>query len=156
MPGSGALAPLEQIVAQWKDERDNDQEDDEPEAEGGIYTVMSHPRRIPIAGSRWWDGDNTYLDLHPAPKGTEGQLIMFTSECDPRCSARASALRSRAPAGPRLGEWVFDAKKGHVRDAALRSRHLELPQEGSQATGAGEGRMSVAAVKRVKNKRAAR
>lgn len=70
MPGSGALASLSAIVAQWKDERENDEEeDDEPEIEGGVYNVMSHPRRIPIAGSAWWDGDNTSR----SPPGAEGQ-----------------------------------------------------------------------------------
>lgn len=129
MPGSGALAPLEQIVAQWKDERDNDEEDDEPEAEGGVYDVMSHPRRIPIAGSRWWDGDNTYLDLHPAPKGTEGQLIMFTSECDLALLGTSfrAALESYLHALD-SGDWVFDAKKGHVRPK--NEKPSEHPHEG--------------------------
>ena len=97
MPGSGALASLSAIVAQWKDERENDDEDDEPAIEGGVYNVMWHPRRIPIAGSEYWDGDNTYLDLHPAPKGTSGQLITFTSECD---VALLGTSRTRARSSP--------------------------------------------------------
>lgn len=71
MSGSGALASLSAIVAQWKDEREND----EPEIEGGMYNVMSHPRRIPIAGSEWCPqhprrSDARYLARSPAVLGS--------------------------------------------------------------------------------------
>ena len=131
MPGSGALAPLSAIVAQWKDERDNDEDDDEPAIEGGVYNVMTHPRRIPIAGTRWWDGDNTYLDLHPAPKGTAGQLITFTSECDVALLGTSfrAALESYVQALD-AGDWVFDAKKGNVR--AKNEKPDDFPHEGEE------------------------
>ncbi len=132
MPGSGALASLSAIVAQWKDERENDEEeDDEPEIEGGVYNVMSHPRRIPIAGSEWWDGDNTYLDLHPAPKGKSGQLITFTSECDVALLGTSfrAALESYVQALD-SGDWVFDAKKGFVRHK--KEKAGDFPHEGEE------------------------
>ena len=44
----------------------------------GVFSV----KRLPIAGAPYWDGDNTYLDFAPGPKGTPGQVIQLTSECD--------------------------------------------------------------------------
>ena len=131
MPGSGALASLSAIVAQWKDERENDEADDEPEIEGGVYNLMSHPRRIPIAGSEYWDGDNTYLDLHPAPKGTDGQLITFTSECDVALLGTSfrGALESYLQALD-SGDWVFDAKTGFVRHK--KEKADDFPHEGEE------------------------
>ena len=114
-----------------KDERENDEEDDEPAIEGGVYNVMSHPRRIPIAGSEYWDGDNTYLDLHPAPKGTSGQLITFTSECDVALLGTSfrAALESYVQAVD-SGDWVFDAKKGSVRHK--KEKADDFPHEGEE------------------------
>jgi cell wall assembly regulator SMI1 len=57
MPGCSPLQPLDAIVARWQEER---------------------TRRIPIAGSPSWDGDNTYLDLDPEPGGASGQLVIVT------------------------------------------------------------------------------
>jgi cell wall assembly regulator SMI1 len=118
MPGCSPLATLDAIVEQWEDEQENVSEDDEPEVieKGLLHNVMSHPRRIPIAGTPYWDGDNTYIDLFPGPKGAEGQLVTFVTECDlvvlgPSIGAAlelyVQALES--------GDWVHDAKKGHVR-----------------------------------------
>lgn len=118
LPGCSPLAPLAEIVAQWKDERDNDEddEDEEPEAEGAIFNVMTHPRRVPIAGTAFWDGDNTYVDLFPTAKGTEGQIVMFTSECD--MALLGSSLRDALETylhALETGDWVFDGKAGCVR-----------------------------------------
>lgn len=86
MPGCDRLAPLASIVEQWADEQENAEEDDDGDArivEGGRFrNVLWSPRRIPIAGSPYWDGDNTYLDFIPGPKGTDGQLVTMVTECD--------------------------------------------------------------------------
>ncbi len=84
MPGCSPLQPLEAIVERWKEERDMEDEvededsEDDPKLKAGLY----HARRVPIAGSEHWDGDNTYVDLAPGTKGKSGQIITFTSECD--------------------------------------------------------------------------
>jgi cell wall assembly regulator SMI1 len=86
MPGCDRLAPLAQIVEPWRDEQERAQDDEEsscPVTEGGRFrNVLWHSRRIPIAGSPYWDGDNTYLDLVPGPRGTSGQLVTMVTECD--------------------------------------------------------------------------
>lgn len=81
LPGCSPLATVSAIAAQWKDEQGwamAANGDHTPE----ILNTVKHPRRIPIAGTPWWDGDTTYLDLTPAAAGTIGQVITFTSECD--------------------------------------------------------------------------
>jgi cell wall assembly regulator SMI1 len=116
LPGCSPLAPLADIVAQWKDERDNEEdedEDEEPEAEGAIFDVLTHPRRVPIAGTAHWDGDNTYVDLFPTAKGTVGQVVMFTSECD--IALLGSSLRDALETylhALESGDWVFDPMTG--------------------------------------------
>ena len=123
LPGCSPLAPLADIVAQWKDERDNEEdEDEEPEAEGAIFDVLTHPRRIPIAGTAYWDGDNTYVDLFPTAKGTVGQVVMFTSECD--MALLGSSLRDALETylhALESGDWVFDPKAGGVRPKGKKS-----------------------------------
>lgn len=84
LPGCSPLQPLHAVVERWTEERDMEEEaededsSDDPKLKAGLYNA----RRIPIAGSKWWDGDNTYVDLAPGSKGTSGQLITFVTECD--------------------------------------------------------------------------
>jgi len=85
MPGCSPLQPLHALVERWKEERDMEEEEvededseDDAKLKDGLYNV----KRIPIAGTQWWDGDNTYVDLAPGSKGKAGQIITFTSECD--------------------------------------------------------------------------
>jgi cell wall assembly regulator SMI1 len=85
MPGCDRMAPLHEVVRQYQEER----KWDDPEAaqgrtmdKGRILRTVFHPWRIPIAGDRFWDQDNTYLDLTPGKKGTVGQLITLVTECD--------------------------------------------------------------------------
>jgi len=86
MPGCNPLATLDAIVEQWKDEQDRAQDGETDDAkvvlDGRFRNVLWHSRRIPIAGTQYWDQDNTYLDLVPGPTGTIGQLVTMTSECD--------------------------------------------------------------------------
>lgn len=85
LPGCSPLAPLHALVERWKEERDLDdgQRDIQDESDDGKHKLgLWYPKRIPIAGNQWWDGDNTYLDLEPGSNGTAGQVITFTSECD--------------------------------------------------------------------------
>lgn len=85
MPGCDRLAPVAMVVAQLAEERamtaDFPPSSDE-ELDGWIRHGRYHPNRLPIAGTRWWDGDTTYLDLEPGSNGKTGQLITLTSECD--------------------------------------------------------------------------
>ena len=96
-PGCGYLATLEEIVAQHAESVDDAEEyesPDEPKAtdagkskkqaqDGGrIRNVLFDAKRIPIAGAPYFDGDVTYIDLDPGPKGVCGQIITLTSECD--------------------------------------------------------------------------
>jgi cell wall assembly regulator SMI1 len=118
MPGCSPLATLDAIVERWEEEQENIDEDDEPKVieKGLLHDSLWHPRRIPIAGSPYWDGDNTYIDLFPGPKGTEGQLITFVTECDlvvlGPSIGRALELYVQALES---GAWVYDDKKGFVR-----------------------------------------
>jgi cell wall assembly regulator SMI1 len=83
-PGCTRLAPLSEVVKQWKDERDMD--DDEHvgklQERGRIQNIVFHAKRIPIAGTEYWDGDKTYIDFVPGPKGKAGQIITLVTECD--------------------------------------------------------------------------
>jgi cell wall assembly regulator SMI1 len=84
LPGCARLQPLDAIVARWEEEvRLRDPNEDVFVSDDGlIRATFFSPRRIPIAGNRWWDGGITYCDLEPGPKGTSGQIITFASECD--------------------------------------------------------------------------
>ncbi len=82
LPGHARLAPLDAIVDGWTRECETFATQHAGEApteieDGRLYHYLWHPRRIPIAGNRWWDQDNTLLDLFPGPRGTSGQLVMF-------------------------------------------------------------------------------
>ena len=83
-PGCTRLAPLSAMVAQWKDERDmgDDEHVGELQEGGRIQNILFHSKRIPIAGTKYWDGDKSYLDFVPGPKGKAGQLITLVTECD--------------------------------------------------------------------------
>jgi cell wall assembly regulator SMI1 len=120
MPGCSPLATLDAIVERWEEEQDNIDEDDEPKAieKGLLHNVLWHAKRIPIAGTPYWDGDNTYIDLFPGPKGADGQLITFVTECDMVVlgSSMSQAVESYLQALESKA-WVHDAKKGHVRGA---------------------------------------
>lgn len=83
MVGCSPLRSLADLCAQYNDLRDWYQEPEAAyDADPRIMNAMHHAARIPIAGNRWWDGDNTYLDFVPGEGGTEGQVITFSSECD--------------------------------------------------------------------------
>lgn len=119
MPGCSPLAPLEAVVERWKEElalaEEYPQTDFKVVEHGRIHSVLWHAKRIPIAGNRWWDGDNTYLDLFPGPKGKIGQLITFVTECD--LVVLGSSLRDALAlyvAALEKGDWVFSEKNGCV------------------------------------------
>lgn len=118
MPGCSPLASLDAIVEQWVDEQEQVDPDEPKKAvEGGLlWNVLWHPRRVPIAGTPYWDGDNTYLDLHPGPKGIEGQIITLVTECDFVVLGKSfsSAIETYIEA-LESGDWVFDPKKNNVR-----------------------------------------
>ena len=132
MPGCSPLAGLDAIVAQWEDEQERYEDDDAEVIEKGtLHSVMVQPRRIPIAGTRYWDGDNTYIDLFPGPKGVEGQLITFTSECDLAILGPSFAGAIELYLGALTsGDWVFDAKKGFVRPKNENAD--DFPHEGDE------------------------
>ncbi|HRI68783.1 MAG TPA: SMI1/KNR4 family protein [Polyangium sp.] len=119
MPGCSPLAPLEAIVERWKEEVELAETYVEDEIriveQGRLHAVLSHPKRIPIAGNQWWDGDNTFLDLYPAPQGASGQVITFVTECDIVVLGPSfrDALTLYVEALEK-GDWVFSAKKGCV------------------------------------------
>ena len=85
-PCGGFYASVEDIGAKWSDDQDLAEEfplstsetQDGDRILDGVFSV----KRLPIAGAPYWDGDNTYLDFAPGPKGTPGQVIQLTSECD--------------------------------------------------------------------------
>jgi len=118
MPGCSPLRSLAEIVPQWQVEvglatPDEDTGEDPPDPR--LLRDLWHPRRIPIAGNRWWDGGNSYLDLAPGPEGTPGQLISYSSECDlevlgtsfgEALEAYVDALEART--------WLYDP---HANDA---------------------------------------
>jgi cell wall assembly regulator SMI1 len=116
LPGCSPLKPLEQIVERWQEEKDDLAAGDGDVSDDGlVHTVLWHPKRIPIAGTQWWDGDNTYVDLHPGPKGTVGQITTFTSECDldvlgPSLSGALDLYLDALESG----EWIYEKKTGRV------------------------------------------
>jgi len=119
MPGCSPLASLDAIVERWKEEVELAEEYSEGDVavveRGRLHSVLWHPKRIPIAGNRWWDGDNTYVDLFPGPKGKSGQLITFVTECDLVVLGPSfrEALTLYVEALEK-GDWLFSEKKGHV------------------------------------------
>ena len=116
LPGCAPLKSLEDVMAQWRYEQGLIENlEGEPEIEGPLYTVLWHPRRLPIAGNRWWDGDNTYVDMHPAPAGREGQIITFVTECDLVCIGQSFGdAIARYLKALESGDWIWSEAKGHV------------------------------------------
>lgn len=87
LPGGAAwFVPLDRVLAQWQWERTFDLDDydsiHETQDKERVRFFVGHPRRIAIAGAVALDGGNFVLDLVPGPKGTSGQLLEMTSECD--------------------------------------------------------------------------
>lgn len=84
LPGGGRLLPVAVTLERWRDEQESLDDDGLDAFDDGdrIRCVIHHPGRIVIAGNAFGDGDNTYLDLIPAPAGSVGQIIVATSECD--------------------------------------------------------------------------
>lgn len=118
MPGCDRLAPLAQIVEQWRDERDRVQDEEEDSClvteDGRFRNLLWHSKRIPIAGSPWWDGDNTYLDFVPGPEGAAGQLVTMVTECD--FVVLAPSFRAAFEGYVEMlesGEWQRQAITGH-------------------------------------------
>ena len=85
LPG-GHFGRLEALAECWRHEKGESDEGYEEEAACGdddpIRFLRYHPSRVPIGGSPWLDGDNTYLDLTPGPAGQLGQVIGLVTECD--------------------------------------------------------------------------
>ncbi len=133
MPGCSPLATLESIVERWKEEReiDGDAEDDAVSEDGIVHTTLWHPKRIPIAGTPYWDGDNTYVDLYPGPKGKSGQLVTFVTECDlVALGPSFGAALEKWVKALEAGDWVFEdgavrpkrKGSGHAADVFARTR----------------------------------
>ncbi|MFD7628833.1 SMI1/KNR4 family protein [Streptomyces sp. NPDC059851] len=139
LPGCSPLAPLEAVVERWRDEGQWFDEDDGADHtisdDGLLHDVVGHPRRIPIAGNEWWDGDNTYVDLFPGPHGSSGQVITFVSECD--LVVMGSSLREALEDHLhclRSGAWVVEGgvvrPKGAARDAFPHTSELFAARRG--------------------------
>jgi cell wall assembly regulator SMI1 len=120
MPGCSPLASLDAIVAQWADERDNAEEEDEPEVDEDprLHRAIFHPKRVPIAGTPYWDGDTTHLDRFPGPKGTSGQLVTLVTECDRVVLGESfsAALASYVDA-LESGQWKGASPREHASQA---------------------------------------
>lgn len=122
-------------IERWKEEAELAEEYREDDFEvvdhRRIHSVISHSKRIPIAGNRWWDGDNTFLDLFPGPKGKSGQVITFVTECDLVVLGPSfrDALALYVEALEK-GDWVFSEKKGHV--VPKKDKPAEYPNRADQ------------------------
>lgn len=85
LPNGGYLHRISECVATWRHQLGYYVPDNpvvlEPKHER-YYELVYHPRWLPIAGNRFWDGDNLVLDMNPGPRGQEGQLLAFVTECD--------------------------------------------------------------------------
>jgi cell wall assembly regulator SMI1 len=85
LPCGGRLHGIADCVENWRDQQGFYDPADlvVPEEEHQRYNqIVSHPRWLPIGGNEFWDGDNLILDMFPAAKGREGQLVGFLTECD--------------------------------------------------------------------------
>ncbi len=129
MPGCPPLAPLASVLERWTEVADLASEFPPPDAtedadriRSGIYRA----RRVPIAGTPWWDGDTAFLDLDPGPAGTEGQLITMVTECDlVTLGPSFEAALARWVSALESGAWAFDPKTGahHPAGAAPHRSH---------------------------------
>lgn len=116
MPGCGPLASIKAIPEQWTFEQDNVMDYEIVEATPAIFQFLAHPKRIPIAGNQFWDGDNTSLDLTPAPAGTVGQIITLYTECDHvLLGASFRIALENYLAALDSGDWIYDPALGHTR-----------------------------------------
>ncbi|MBA2544873.1 MAG: SMI1/KNR4 family protein [Deltaproteobacteria bacterium] len=117
LPGCCPLKPLANVLERWDEEQPLAEEFADPtnKTEGPLHTVVWHPRRIPIAGTQYWDGDNSYVDLHPSAAGTPGQIITFHTECDLVClGASLRDALERYLAALDSGDWVYSETKKFV------------------------------------------
>lgn len=83
--GCCRLAPLESVTAQVKEERELAEEyppSGETDLDGHVHAGRYNAKRLPIAGTPYWDGDATFLDFDPGPAGKAGQVITLVTECD--------------------------------------------------------------------------
>lgn len=113
MAGCAPLAPLAKVLEQWAEVQSLAAEFPPPDALEDADRVRSgtyRAQRIPIAGTPYWDGDTTYLDLDPGPAGTSGQLITLVSECDfVTLGPSFESALARWVEALESGAWVFDA-----------------------------------------------
>jgi cell wall assembly regulator SMI1 len=128
LPGCPQLAPLRQIVSQHKEIQGLADEYPPPDAfdDGRRLRAGTYRKgRIPIAGTPWWDGDSTYIDLDPGPEGTPGQIITMVSECDFVVLGQSfeDAL-ARWVGALESGEWTYD------RDKRAEHRQGDAPHAG--------------------------
>jgi cell wall assembly regulator SMI1 len=123
MPGCGALAPLAKVLEQWAEVQSLVADFPPPEAtedEDRIRSGTYRARRIPIAGTPYWDGDTTYLDLDPGPAGTSGQLITLVTECDfVTLGPSFEAALARWVEALESGAWTVDAARGATHPAGV-------------------------------------
>lgn len=121
LPGCPPLAPLASVLEQWAQLQDLAAEYPPPDAtEHGdrIKSGTYRTRTIPIAGSQYWDGDTTYVDLDPGPAGTAGQIITMVSECDfVALGPSLEAALARWVEALEAGAWVYSAEAGDVHPA---------------------------------------
>lgn len=113
------LRPLDAVLEQWREEQEFAADAAEGIDESGLFHfALHHPKRIPIAGTAYYDGDTTYLDFHPGPKGTQGQILGLVSECDFEVLGTdlASMLEQYAQQ-LEAGELVWDADLDTVTEA---------------------------------------
>ena len=133
MPGCSPLASLDAIVTQWADELENveDADDEAVDEDPRLHRAIFHAKRVPIAGTPYWDGDNTHVDLFPGPKGTSGQLVTFVTECDrvvlgesfsAALTSYADALESGAWKGASSREHGSQAFADYLVQAAKKSK----------------------------------
>lgn len=142
LPAWGRLLPISVTLERWRDDQEWAQTDADEGFEAfqdddRIRCVVKHAKRIVIAGNRYGDGDNTYLDLIPGPAGTIGQVIVATTECDfevvgssfsdflrrwvSAFEAGELAVQSGGSEGPRV-DWAVKAHPSDRWESLLRSR----------------------------------
>lgn len=119
--GCDRLAPLASAMAQLAEERELAAEYPPPDGldlEDHVRVGRYHVGRIPIAGSRYWDGDNTFVDLDPGPAGTREQVITMTTECDfALMGTSLSDALTRWADALEQGRVTWDAEARSFRDA---------------------------------------
>ena len=121
MPGCSPLQPLDALVERWVEEQEMDdgqeKADREPDHadDARIKAALHHEKRIPVAGSDYWGGANSDLDLAPGSKGAARQLTTCTSECDlAELGDSSRAALERCAAMLESGKLVWNAEAGVV------------------------------------------